>query len=56
MQPAFIGALNGLGVALFKQGQVDDAISQFQRALQLKPDDPQARDNLRAARQQKSIR
>jgi tetratricopeptide (TPR) repeat protein len=42
-------AHNGLGVALGKARQTDEAIRQFQQALRLKPDYPTAHNNLGAA-------
>ena len=43
-------ALNNLGNALVKQGKLDEVIAQFQRALEVHPDFPDARSNLAKAR------
>ena len=39
-------AHNGLGVALYKKGQVDEAIGHYREAVRLEPNDSLARDNL----------
>jgi Flp pilus assembly protein TadD len=38
-----------LGIVLLKQGHFDEAISQFQQALRLQPDDAETQENLTAA-------
>jgi len=38
---------NGLGIALFKDGKIDEGIAHITEALRLKPDFPEARNNLR---------
>ncbi len=47
------GAYNNLGSALSKKGQIEEATRQFQEALRIKPDYPQALINLGAALGQK---
>jgi len=42
-------AHHNLGIALFKEGQIDEAIGQYQEALRLKSDDAQAHYDLGAA-------
>ncbi len=42
-------AHNNLGSALNEKGQTEEAISQFEQALRIKPDDPLARNNLAVA-------
>jgi Flp pilus assembly protein TadD len=42
-------ARNGLGIALGKKGQLDEAIRQFQEAIRLKPDHADAYNSLGAA-------
>jgi len=44
--PFSSAARNGLGVALFEKGQMDDAISYYQKALKIHPNDPQALNDL----------
>ncbi|MEJ2233191.1 MAG: tetratricopeptide repeat protein [Syntrophobacterales bacterium] len=44
-------AHNNLGVALARQGKMDEAVAQFEKALWLKPDYAQARKNLELALQ-----
>ncbi len=39
-------AYNNLGIALDKKGQIDEAISQYQEAIRLKPDFAKAHNNL----------
>jgi tetratricopeptide (TPR) repeat protein len=46
-------AYYNLGVVLVHQGRMDEAIAQFQQALQLKPDDAKAHNNLGSALLQK---
>jgi len=43
-----------LGVGLANKGRLDEAIDQFQQALQLDPNDTQARGNLNLATQEKA--
>ena len=47
--PACWMAHINLGSALFSKGQIDEATSQFQEAVRLKPDDAQAHHNLGTA-------
>jgi tetratricopeptide (TPR) repeat protein len=47
------GAYNNLGSALSKKGQFDEAVRQFQEALRIKPDYPQAQINLGVVLSQK---
>jgi tetratricopeptide (TPR) repeat protein len=42
-------AHNNLGAALYKKGQTDEAIPQFQEVLRLQPDDAETHNNLGAA-------
>ncbi|MGB7769521.1 MAG: tetratricopeptide repeat protein [Verrucomicrobiia bacterium] len=42
-------AHHNLGLALFKQGKIDEAINQYREALRLEPDFPEAHYNLGAA-------
>ena len=46
-------AHNGLGVALVQQGQIDRAIEEWRKALELRPDFSDARDNIQRAQQLK---
>ncbi len=46
-------AHSGLGVALFKEGKVDEAIIQYKKALEIQPTYPEAHNNLGAALMQK---
>jgi Ca-activated chloride channel family protein len=43
-----------LGNVLFKQGKYGEAITHYNRALELRPDWPEARNNLQAAHVRKS--
>ena len=43
-------AHNGLGVAFAQQGELDKAIAEWRRALELRPDLTDARDNIRTGR------
>ena len=47
--PGSVEAHNNLGIALASQGNLDDAIDQFQQALTLRPDFEDARRNLASA-------
>jgi len=46
VSPLSAAAHNGLGLALFHQGRVDEAIPQLERALEIEPGNFQANDNL----------
>src|SRR5262249_39465653 len=54
-KPDYVDAYNNLGIALAKQGKVDEAIINFQRAVSLKPDSVDSLSNLAhaLARQEK---
>ena len=45
-------AYNNLGLVFLRQGQISQAIAQFNEALRVKPDDSDAAQNLRLARAQ----
>jgi Flp pilus assembly protein TadD len=49
-RPDYAEAHNNLGIALGSQGRLRDAIGQFEQALRLKPEFPDARRNLEIAR------
>lgn len=42
-------ALNALGLALFNQGKLDEAVQHYQRALQFEPENVECQNNLGAA-------
>jgi tetratricopeptide (TPR) repeat protein len=46
-----VQAHNNLGVALIRQGKVDEAIRSFSGALQIRPDYAEASHNLKTALQ-----
>jgi spermidine synthase len=46
-QPQDAGTRNSLGVALLRNGRVDEALEQFTEAVRLDPDHEMARENLR---------
>ena len=50
IDPGLANAYNGLGVAYARQGQMDRAIVEWRKALELRPDLTDARDNLERAR------
>jgi Flp pilus assembly protein TadD len=49
LEPGNPTAHNVLGITLASNGHIDDAIAQFQQALQINPGDSQARANLERA-------
>jgi hypothetical protein len=51
--PNYPDTVNGLGCALFDNGNIDEAIYYFQRAIEVRPDSPYARNNLGFALEQK---
>jgi len=54
IRPNYPEAQNNLGVALARQGRLNEAIAHFNEALRLKPDYVQARANLELALQMMS--
>ena len=50
INPDLATAHNGLGVAYARQGQMDRAIVEWRKALELRPDLTDARDNLEHSR------
>jgi tetratricopeptide (TPR) repeat protein len=52
--PKQVSALTNLGVAYYNVGRLDDAIAQYQKALELAPDDADIHSNLAAAYVQKA--
>jgi len=53
VKPDYIHVCIKLGIALAEKGLWDEAISQFQRVIQLNPNDSFARNNLGIALRQK---
>jgi len=49
LQANFAEAHNSLGVTLARQGRLAEAIVHFSKALQIKPDYPQAQKNMEIA-------
>jgi Flp pilus assembly protein TadD len=49
LKPDYVLAHSNLGLALFRKGQVDEAIREFQEAIHLKPDFAEAHDKLARA-------
>jgi Flp pilus assembly protein TadD len=54
--PDSADAHNDLGAVLARQGRITDAVGQFQRALALRPGDPDAQRNLLLAEQRGAAR
>jgi len=52
IRPAYAEAHNNLGVALARQGRLDDAIVHFSESVRLEPNYSQARANLELALQE----
>jgi Flp pilus assembly protein TadD len=53
MRPGYAPALYNLGNALLQNGQVDEAIVQFQKLVAIQPDSVEARNSLRDALEQR---
>jgi tetratricopeptide (TPR) repeat protein len=49
IRPAFLEAINGLGLALYKAGRIDEAIGCYKRALEISPRTVEVHVNLGAA-------
>jgi Flp pilus assembly protein TadD len=49
LRPDFAAAHNDLGTALARTGDLEEAVAHFRQALQLDPNDPDARHNLEMA-------
>ena len=52
LDPKPATAYNNLGLVHLRQGQISQAIVQFNEALRIQPDEPSAAENLRSARAQ----
>jgi tetratricopeptide (TPR) repeat protein len=52
LDPKPATAYNNLGIVHVRQGQISQAIVQFNEALHIQPDEPSAAENLRLARAQ----
>ena len=50
LTPQDIEALNNLGVALARQGNLDQALTEWQNVLKIDPANKSARDNVKKAR------
>jgi Flp pilus assembly protein TadD len=49
IEPDYVEAHNGLGLALAKRGRIDEAIAHYRRALAIRPSYAEAKKNLDAA-------
>ena len=50
-QPNIANWHAGLGVVLYRQGHINEAVAELSEAVRLDPDDPHFRDQLRRVRQ-----
>jgi Flp pilus assembly protein TadD len=55
-EPGDADVQNSLGLALLRSGRIEESIPRFETALRLRPQHPQARQNLEAAQAQRGAR